>query len=61
MELKISRKEIEAVLLEWAQAQFPNKFNDVYIRASYGSLDYAEFSLIDPKVVAITEGAGEAA
>ncbi|MCR4297536.1 MAG: hypothetical protein NUV75_02100 [Gallionella sp.] len=44
MELELSKKEIEAALLEWVEKQFPGMFNEVHIRAQYGSLDNAVFS-----------------
>ena len=31
MELKITAKEAEKILLEWAQAKFPDAFNSVEI------------------------------
>jgi hypothetical protein len=33
MELKITTKEAEKILLEWAQARFPDAFNAVEIRS----------------------------
>ena len=43
MELKITTKEAEQILLEWAQARFPDAFNTVEIR-SYSYNDAIKFT-----------------
>lgn len=43
MELKITTTEAEKILLEWAQAKFPDAFNTVEIR-SYSYSDAIKFT-----------------
>ena len=49
MELEINREEISKVLLEWADAKFPGLFNDVHIKAAYGTLECAQFRFVQPE------------
>ena len=49
MKLEISKKEIEVVLLEWANKQWPGCFNTVEIDSSYSSIRKAEFSKEEPE------------
>lgn len=46
MELKLNKKEVEDILLNWAQTQFPNRFNVVEMQTY--SASFAEFSYEPP-------------
>ncbi len=35
MELKLSEKEVKEILLKWAEAEWPEAFNDVEFDGSY--------------------------
>ena len=49
MELKITLKEAEKILLEWAQAKFPDMFNQVEIDDRYSYSKTFTFSKKEPK------------
>ena len=51
MELKLNTKEVETILLDWAEKNFPGQFNEISIYAQYGSFRHVEFSKIDPAPV----------
>ena len=48
MELKITRPEAERLLLEWAQAKFPDMFNQVNFD-KYGYSETFTFTKQEPK------------
>jgi hypothetical protein len=49
VKLEISKEEMEAVLLEWAEKQWPGCFNTVEIDSSYSTIRKAEFSKETPE------------
>jgi len=50
MELKITQSEAERLLLEWAQAKFPDMFNQVELDDRYSSYSKTfTFSKKEPK------------
>lgn len=49
MELKITLPEAERLLLEWAQAKFPDMFNQVDIDDRYGYNKTFTFTKEEPK------------
>ena len=53
MELKLDAKEVEKILLEWAEKSWPKAFNEVHVEAQYGSFQFAEFSKTSEKKEAV--------
>jgi hypothetical protein len=49
MELKITLPEAERLLLEWAQAKFPDMFDEVAIDDRYSYRQTFTFSKKEPK------------
>ena len=49
MELKITLPEAERLLLEWAQAKFPDMFDQVQIDDRYSYTQTFTFTKEDPK------------
>ena len=45
MQLEINKEEIFAVLLEWAEKQWPGCFNTVEIESSYSTIDSSDSTI----------------
>lgn len=49
MELKLNEKEVERILMDWAETHFPGKFNRVDIDEQYGHFRHVEFRFDEPE------------
>jgi len=48
MELTLDKKELEAILLDWAKDKFPNQFNKAKFGSSY-SADFCTLTKEEPE------------